>query len=97
MVTANIMSKSDLIVDGTDMKRRVTSRIPAVNVSAVVNQLLKKLHPASFTYLSLVIKTTQFKQNRIIIVNSQGRLTVRIADHNKISEFLSVNLSTVIQ
>ena len=37
------------------MKWRVTAIILAVNVSTIVDELLKKLHSAKFAYLSIVI------------------------------------------
>jgi len=55
------MGMPDLIIDGTDMQWRVTGIILAVDVGAIVDQLLQKLHSANFTNLSLVIHkhTTQ--------------------------------------
>jgi len=62
LVTANVR-KSNLIIDGADMKWSVTGIISAVNVGTVVDQLLKKLHPANLTYLPAVKSTTELDRN----------------------------------
>jgi len=48
------MSKPNLIIDGTNMKRRVAAIILAVDVGTIVDQLLEKLHPTNFTHLSII-------------------------------------------
>jgi len=71
--TLHVMSMPDLIIDGTDMQRRVTGIILAVDVGAIVDQLLKKLHSASFTNLSLVIHKHCNLNNTEVLVNSHSR------------------------